>query len=169
MERWGRRRRLLSIEEVEMEEDIISQHSNNYNNNYYNTNNNNNNNNKYTLNTRAGPEKREGTDRKGERRERDTTSLLSFSPSPALQSRRSARSLPSLYAPTLPPSLSLLLQYGAGEGGHALLAAAPLLSGQPASNEFSRKVEGFWVLRELQSWLWRSAKDFNRLKKRLKA
>uniref|UniRef100_A0A3B3UYM5 Cardiotrophin-like cytokine factor 1 n=2 Tax=Poecilia TaxID=8080 RepID=A0A3B3UYM5_9TELE len=33
----------------------------------------------------------------------------------------------------------------------------------------SLKVEGFWILRELQSWLWRSAKDFNRLKKRLRA
>uniref|UniRef100_A0A3Q3VS76 Cardiotrophin-like cytokine factor 1 n=1 Tax=Mola mola TaxID=94237 RepID=A0A3Q3VS76_MOLML len=31
-----------------------------------------------------------------------------------------------------------------------------------------QKVEGFWILRELQSWLWRSAKDFNRLKKRLR-
>uniref|UniRef100_A0A667XVI8 Cardiotrophin-like cytokine factor 1 n=1 Tax=Myripristis murdjan TaxID=586833 RepID=A0A667XVI8_9TELE len=29
--------------------------------------------------------------------------------------------------------------------------------------------DGFWILRELQSWLWRSAKDFNRLKKRLRA
>ncbi|XP_031413867.1 cardiotrophin-like cytokine factor 1 [Clupea harengus] len=78
--------------------------------------------------------------------------------------RRPPRSLSSsLYAPTLPPSLSLLLQYGTGEGGaHALLAASPLLSSSahPTSNEFSRKVEGFWVLRELQSWLWRSAKDF---------
>nr|XP_061793085.1 cardiotrophin-like cytokine factor 1 [Nerophis lumbriciformis] len=38
----------------------------------------------------------------------------------------------------------------------------------PAMNDFARKVEGFWILRELQSWLWRSAKDFNRLKRRLR-
>ncbi|XP_042558721.1 uncharacterized protein LOC116217987 [Clupea harengus] len=175
MERWGRRRRLLSIEEVEMEEDVISQH-NSYNNNNNNNNNiNNNNNNKYTFSTWADAGKKERTNRKGDGREKDTTSLLSsFSPSPSFQPRRPPRSLSSsLYAPpTLPPSLSLLLQYGTGEGGaHALLAASPLLSSSahPTSNEFSRKVEGFWVLRELQSWLWRSAKDFNRLKKRLKA
>uniref|UniRef100_A0A8D3BKB0 Cardiotrophin-like cytokine factor 1 n=1 Tax=Scophthalmus maximus TaxID=52904 RepID=A0A8D3BKB0_SCOMX len=40
----------------------------------------------------------------------------------------------------------------------------PSSSGRTAST----KVEGFWILRELQSWLWRSAKDFNRLKKRLR-
>uniref|UniRef100_A0A3B5KS33 Cardiotrophin-like cytokine factor 1 n=1 Tax=Xiphophorus couchianus TaxID=32473 RepID=A0A3B5KS33_9TELE len=40
---------------------------------------------------------------------------------------------------------------------------------RPTMNDFARKVEGFWILRELQSWLWRSAKDFNRLKKRLRA
>ncbi|CDQ61242.1 unnamed protein product [Oncorhynchus mykiss] len=49
-----------------------------------------------------------------------------------------------------------------------LLSSSPLLAVHPALNDFSRKVEGFWVLRELQSWLWRSAKDFNRLKKRLR-
>nr|XP_046179289.1 uncharacterized protein LOC124010670 [Oncorhynchus gorbuscha] len=49
-----------------------------------------------------------------------------------------------------------------------LLSSSPLLAVRPALNDFSRKVEGFWVLRELQSWLWRSAKDFNRLKKRLR-
>ncbi|XP_066573935.1 cardiotrophin-like cytokine factor 1 [Amia ocellicauda] len=46
--------------------------------------------------------------------------------------------------------------------------AAPAPSPGPGFNDFSRKVESFWVLRELQSWLWRSAKDFNRLKKRLR-
>ncbi|XP_041088049.1 uncharacterized protein clcf1 [Polyodon spathula] len=40
------------------------------------------------------------------------------------------------------------------------------LYARPAS-DFSRKMADFWVLRELQTWLWRSAKDFNRLKKRL--
>ncbi|XP_056457121.1 cardiotrophin-like cytokine factor 1 [Gadus chalcogrammus] len=41
-------------------------------------------------------------------------------------------------------------------------------SSDTALSDFARKVEGFWILRELQSWLWRSAKDFNRLKKRLR-
>ncbi|XP_061644423.1 uncharacterized protein clcf1 isoform X2 [Phyllopteryx taeniolatus] len=93
----------------------------------------------------------------------------------------------SLFSPTLhpPPStLSLLYQLGPGED-HGLLPTPPTLSLQagpslisspssssvilsvrPAMNDFARKVEGFWILRELQSWLWRSAKDFNRLKRR---
>ncbi|XP_030650083.1 cardiotrophin-like cytokine factor 1 [Chanos chanos] len=50
-----------------------------------------------------------------------------------------------------------------------LQGTTPIISAAPAPNDFSRKVEGFWVLRELQSWLQRSAKDFNRLKKRLRA
>lgn len=47
-------------------------------------------------------------------------------------------------------------------------SSSSLLSVRPTMNDFARKVEGFWILRELQSWLWRSAKDFNRLKKRLR-
>ncbi|XP_043089125.1 uncharacterized protein clcf1 [Puntigrus tetrazona] len=78
----------------------------------------------------------------------------------SLQHRRAVRSAHAGLSP-----LSLLYQYGEV---HTLLAA-PILSSHPASNDFSRKVEGFWVLRELQSWLWRSAKDFTRLKKRLRA
>ncbi|XP_037635223.1 uncharacterized protein clcf1 [Sebastes umbrosus] len=104
----------------------------------------------------------------------------------------------SLLSPTLPPALStlsLLYQFRAGEE-HTLLsqpvplslqrgtsllspaltpllsstssASSSLLSVRPTMNDFARKVEGFWILRELQSWLWRSAKDFNRLKKRLR-
>ncbi|RVE67313.1 hypothetical protein OJAV_G00101570 [Oryzias javanicus] len=105
----------------------------------------------------------------------------------------------SIFSPTLQPplsTLSLLYQYGIGEG-HTLLpqtvplslqrgtsllsppfsplfpssstsASSSLLSVQPTMNDFARKVEGFWILRELQSWLWRSAKDFNRLKKKLR-
>ncbi|XP_029298044.1 uncharacterized protein clcf1 [Cottoperca gobio] len=104
----------------------------------------------------------------------------------------------SLLSPTLPPplsTLSLLYQFGAGEE-HTLLtqsvplslqrgtsllsppltpllsstssASSAMLSVRPTMNDFARKVEGFWILRELQSWLWRSAKDFNRLKKRLR-
>eukprot|EP00066_Takifugu_rubripes_P019678 XP_011608944.1 PREDICTED: cardiotrophin-like cytokine factor 1 [Takifugu rubripes] len=46
--------------------------------------------------------------------------------------------------------------------------SSSLLSVRPPMNDFARKVEGFWILRELQSWLWRSAKDFNRLKKRFR-
>ncbi|KAF3693933.1 Cardiotrophin-like cytokine factor 1 B-cell-stimulating factor 3 [Channa argus] len=102
----------------------------------------------------------------------------------------------SLFSPTLPPplsTLSLLYQFGASEEhtlvpqplslqrGTALLStplepllpstsssSSTLLSVRPTMNDFARKVEGFWILRELQSWLWRSAKDFNRLKKRLR-
>ncbi|XP_016326963.1 uncharacterized protein clcf1 [Sinocyclocheilus anshuiensis] len=82
--------------------------------------------------------------------------------SPSLQLRRPIRSIPSSQAGLSP--LSLLYQYAEV---HSLLAA-PVLSSHPVPNDFSRKVEGFWVLRELQSWLWRSAKDFTRLKKRLR-
>lgn len=103
----------------------------------------------------------------------------------------------SLLSSTLQPSLStisLLYDIGAGEE-HTLLSqpvplslqrgtsllsppltpflsstspSSSLLSVRPPMNDFARKVEGFWILRELQSWLWRSAKDFNRLKKRLR-
>ncbi|XP_056239159.1 uncharacterized protein clcf1 [Seriola aureovittata] len=110
--------------------------------------------------------------------------------------RRPPRSLfsPTLQ-PSL-STLSLLYQFGAGEkhtllpqpiplslrGGTSLIsppltpllsstsssASSSLLPVQPTMNDFARKVEGFWILRELQSWLWRSAKDFNRLKRRLR-
>ncbi|KAJ8262506.1 hypothetical protein GJAV_G00167220 [Gymnothorax javanicus] len=112
------------------------------------------------------------------------TSLQSLHP-------RHSRSLPaSLYTSTLHPPLSplsLFYQFSAKEG-HTLLSdlvsegpglppSATILSSfssasllhPPTLNDFSRKVESFWVLRELQSWLWRSAKDFNRLKKKLRA
>ncbi|KAK1804301.1 hypothetical protein P4O66_020331, partial [Electrophorus voltai] len=85
--------------------------------------------------------------------------------SPSIHPGRSERSLPSPH-PTFSP-LTLLYPYeGVASDGHAPLTT-PALSPRPALNDFTRKVEGFWVLRELQSWLWRSAKDFTRLKKRL--
>ncbi|NXW60587.1 CLCF1 factor, partial [Eurystomus gularis] len=34
-------------------------------------------------------------------------------------------------------------------------------------NDFLKKMDDFWLLKELQTWLWRSAKDFNRLKKKV--
>lgn len=99
------------------------------------------------------------------------------------------RSTRSLLPSTIPPplsTLSLLYQFGTGEEHTLLPQPVPLslrkglysppvrsstpsssLSVRPTMNDFARKVEGFWILRELQSWLWRSAKDFNRLKKRL--
>uniref|UniRef100_A0A3P8VFQ2 Cardiotrophin-like cytokine factor 1 n=1 Tax=Cynoglossus semilaevis TaxID=244447 RepID=A0A3P8VFQ2_CYNSE len=110
--------------------------------------------------------------------------------------RRPPRSLlsPTLQPPL--STLSLLYQFGAGEKhtllpqpvplslqrGTSLLSppltpllsptpppfSSSLLSVRPTMNDFARKVEGFWILRELQSWLWRSAKDFNRLKKRFR-
>ncbi|XP_030252653.1 uncharacterized protein clcf1 isoform X1 [Sparus aurata] len=124
----------------------------------------------------------------------ETTSSSSSS-STSHHQRRPPR---SLLSPTLQPplsTLSLLYQFGAGEE-HTLLSqrvplslqrgtsllsppltpllsstsssSSSLLSVRPTMNDFARKVEGFWILRELQSWLWRSAKDFNRLKKRLR-
>ncbi|XP_069089036.1 cardiotrophin-like cytokine factor 1 isoform X1 [Pleurodeles waltl] len=36
-----------------------------------------------------------------------------------------------------------------------------------AANDFSKKMDDFWLLKELQTWLWRSAKDLNRLKKKV--
>ncbi|XP_057707054.1 uncharacterized protein clcf1 isoform X2 [Corythoichthys intestinalis] len=106
--------------------------------------------------------------------------------SPTHHRRRPPRALftPTLQQPS--STLSLLHQLGPGED-HGLLPTSPtlslhsgpsflssssstsvLLSVRPAMNDFARKVEGFWILRELQSWLWRSAKDFNRLKRRLR-
>uniref|UniRef100_A0A8C9WUD4 Cardiotrophin-like cytokine factor 1 n=1 Tax=Sander lucioperca TaxID=283035 RepID=A0A8C9WUD4_SANLU len=52
--------------------------------------------------------------------------------------------------------------------GYALPPPSANMEMRPTMNDFAKKVEGFWILRELQSWLWRSAKDFNRLKKRLR-
>lgn len=51
----------------------------------------------------------------------------------------------------------------------------PLPTGPPAGppgaatapNDFLKKMDDFWLLKELQTWLWRSAKDFNRLKKKV--
>ncbi|XP_049898293.1 uncharacterized protein clcf1 [Epinephelus moara] len=127
--------------------------------------------------------------------ERQTNMEASSSSSTFHHQRRPPR---SLLSPTLQPplsTLSLLYQFGAGEE-HTLLSqpvplslqrgtsllsppltpllsstsstSSSLLSVRPTMNDFARKVEGFWILRELQSWLWRSAKDFNRLKKRLR-
>ncbi|XP_015231656.1 uncharacterized protein clcf1 [Cyprinodon tularosa] len=135
------------------------------------------------------------TNRKFVMKEENTADMDSTSSSSFNQHHRRPRSL--LY-PTLPPplsTLSLLYQIGVGEEhtllpqpvplslqrGTSLLSPplSPLLSSststsssllpvRPTMNDFARKVEGFWILRELQSWLWRSAKDFNRLKKRLR-
>lgn len=68
----------------------------------------------------------------------------------------------SLLSPPLTPLLSSTSTSSSSS------PSTSLLSVQPSMNDFARKVEGFWILRELQSWLWRSAKDFNRLKKRLR-
>lgn len=110
-------------------------------------------------------------------------------PSSSLKYSKHHRSPRSLLSSTIPPplsTLSLLYQFGTGEEHTLLPQPVPLslrkglyspslhssgptssLSVRPTMNDFARKVEGFWILRELQSWLWRSAKDFNRLKKRL--
>ncbi|XP_030339608.1 cardiotrophin-like cytokine factor 1 [Strigops habroptila] len=44
-------------------------------------------------------------------------------------------------------------------------ASIPPNGGAP--NDFLKKMDDFWLLKELQTWLWRSAKDFNRLKKKV--
>ncbi|TRZ00771.1 hypothetical protein DNTS_004483 [Danionella cerebrum] len=126
MERWGKRRRLLSVEE----EQLLNMN--------------------YTSFKIAGVSRMQ---------------LQLFPPTP-LHPRRSSRSLPSSHSGLSP--LSLLYQYGGPASELHTLLAAPVLSSPPTPTDFSRKVEGFWVLRELQSWLWRSAKDFTRLKKRLR-
>uniref|UniRef100_A0A8D0GXY3 Cardiotrophin-like cytokine factor 1 n=1 Tax=Sphenodon punctatus TaxID=8508 RepID=A0A8D0GXY3_SPHPU len=44
----------------------------------------------------------------------------------------------------------------------------PVPAGIPTPHShFLRKMDDFWLLKELQIWLWRSAKDFNRLRKRV--
>uniref|UniRef100_A0ACB8G2F3 Uncharacterized protein n=1 Tax=Sphaerodactylus townsendi TaxID=933632 RepID=A0ACB8G2F3_9SAUR len=44
----------------------------------------------------------------------------------------------------------------------------PVPDGIPSPNShFLQKMDDFWLLKELQTWLWRSAKDFNRLRKRV--
>ncbi|MBN3292310.1 CLCF1 factor, partial [Polypterus senegalus] len=53
--------------------------------------------------------------------------------------------------------------WGEGNGPYA----SYLVPETHTLSDFSRKMGGFWVLKELQTWLWRSAKDFNRLKKKL--
>lgn len=198
MERWGRGRRLLSIPEDEERKEpslpeptvsvsfstspqqpSIQTTTTNTNNN----NNNNNNNNPYSYNPI----------REFLLEEEWSSSSSSFST--VHQQRRPPR---SLLSSTLQPPLSTLsFLYPFGEEhtllpqpvplslrrGTAILSppltpllsstsssssSSPLLSARATMNDFARKVEGFWILRELQSWLWRSAKDFNRLKKRLR-
>ncbi|XP_029965285.1 uncharacterized protein clcf1 [Salarias fasciatus] len=71
----------------------------------------------------------------------------------------------SLLSPPLNPLFS---SSSSSSSSSSATSSSSLLSVRPTMNDFARKVEGFWILRELQSWLWRSAKDFNRLKKRLR-
>ncbi|XP_042182199.1 uncharacterized protein LOC112255697 [Oncorhynchus tshawytscha] len=213
-ERWGRRRRLLSVSEegertvkqgpLESDARVTLSFSdrqtfpqqqqllNNNNNNNYDNDNLNSYNFNYPHQNKERAREADAENRATEEEHyiiRESASLLSSSPSLHPQ-RRSPR---SLFSPTLHPPLSLFYPFGTGTGeGHTLLSepvplslrrgppllpppplspllsSSPLLAVRPALNDFSRKVEGFWVLRELQSWLWRSAKDFNRLKKRLR-
>ncbi|XP_056657198.1 cardiotrophin-like cytokine factor 1 isoform X2 [Monodelphis domestica] len=45
--------------------------------------------------------------------------------------------------------------------------AEPAWAPGPPHSDFLQKMDDFWLLKELQTWLWRSAKDFNRLKKKM--
>ncbi|MEQ2242969.1 hypothetical protein ILYODFUR_002257 [Ilyodon furcidens] len=205
MESWGRRRRLLSIEENEDEKDrepkirvevsyLGTGETTNYqqiNNNQYS----------FSLNSDHRDSLREDgfileTNRGLVLKEEKHADIDSASSSSFHQLHRRSRSL--LYPTLQPPlsTLSFLYQFGVDEE-HTLLpqpvplslqrgtsilspplspllssssssTSSSLLPARPTMNDFARKVEGFWILRELQSWLWRSAKDFNRLKKRLR-
>ncbi|XP_071314435.1 uncharacterized protein clcf1 [Trachinotus anak] len=216
VQRWGGRRRLLSINEDGEEKDmqpepgvVVSypgtESSSSLRQPTIQNNNNNNNNNQYSynLNSHLPDTLRKEDGFIVERSvglmvevEKQSSKEATSSPSTFYHHRRPPR---SLLSPTLQPplsTLSLLYQFGAGEEhtllpqpvplslrrGTSLLSPplTPLLSStsssssssllpvQPTMNDFARKVEGFWILRELQSWLWRSAKDFNRLKRRLR-
>ncbi|XP_044061242.1 uncharacterized protein clcf1 [Siniperca chuatsi] len=211
-ERWGRRRRLLSIDEDGEERERQSEPrvevsypgtEGSLRQPTIQTNNNINNNNQYSYNLNSlHPDtlrKEDGFIVERSRgllveEEKQIDIAATSSSSTFHHQHRPPR---SLLSPTLQPplsTLSLLYQFGAGEE-HTLLSqpvplslqrvtsllsppltpllsstssSSSLLSVRPTMNDFARKVEGFWILRELQSWLWRSAKDFNRLKKKLR-
>ncbi|XP_062856280.1 uncharacterized protein clcf1 [Trichomycterus rosablanca] len=142
LERWGRRRRTLSLDE----EDDAKPAG-------YDQNNNNNNNNVNHTHTKD----------EDDGYQKGVPVLFS---SPDFRPGRSGRPVSSPDSPLSPLSLLYAYEDGAVEGDAHFSTSAP--SSRPVLNDFTRKVEGFWVLRELQSWLWRSAKDFTRLKKRLR-
>ncbi|KAF6726770.1 Cardiotrophin-like cytokine factor 1 [Oryzias melastigma] len=204
VEKWGRRRRLLSVDKEEEEQEshplfkveVSYQESGGTTNQQKGKNQFSFNLNSHHLDTVREEDGFIFERNKGllleDKRKTDTGVFSSFHH----QQHRPPR---SIFSPTLQPplsTLSLLYQYGIDEG-HTLLpqtvplslqrgtsllspplsplfpssstsASSSLLSVQPTMNDFARKVEGFWILRELQSWLWRSAKDFNRLKRRLR-
>ncbi|NWW80308.1 CLCF1 factor, partial [Climacteris rufus] len=56
-------------------------------------------------------------------------------------------------------------QVGTAELRHRLAHFCASLQGLVLS--IGGKMDDFWLLKELQTWLWRSAKDFNRLKKKV--
>lgn len=155
LERWGRRRKLLTIEDDRDANGYDRNNTSNTHMSYFSKysedkySNINGNNSRFPMD--ALPQ------REREQRMSGEQSVPLLFSSPSLHPVRSGRALPS--PPTLSP-LSFL--YPDTEGQDSLA------TGRPALNDFTRKVEGFWVLRELQSWLWRSAKDFTRLKKRLR-
>lgn len=182
LERWKRRRRLLTVED----EDGGKQTSHSYD---PNSNNNNNMNNTHTsskhyfskygkakhfninstgsdaqLPTETERERRISSDEEAHEFQSDVPVL--FSSSSSLHSGRSGRPISSPHPPLSPLSLLYAYEDGVTAVDSHLNMAAP--SPRPALNDFTRKVEGFWVLRELQSWLFRSAKDFTRLKKRIR-
>ncbi|KAJ7344143.1 hypothetical protein JRQ81_000093 [Phrynocephalus forsythii] len=51
--------------------------------------------------------------------------------------------------------------------GYSLPTPEPSVVPKINPPTFLRKMDDFWLLKELQTWLWRSAKDFNRLRKRV--
>ncbi|KAI4893775.1 hypothetical protein NFI96_033980 [Prochilodus magdalenae] len=161
LERWGRRRKLLSVDEDQGTSHRYEQNSSNRTNthiSYFSKysedtySNINGNNSQFPVD--ALPQRDRAQRISGEEEGQSVPVLFS---SPPLRPGRSGRALSpsSTFSP-------LTLLYQDSE------VPSSLTAGRPALNDFTRKVEGFWVLRELQSWLWRSAKDFTRLKKRLR-
>ncbi|TSV81499.1 Cardiotrophin-like cytokine factor 1 [Bagarius yarrelli] len=179
MERWRRRRRLLSVDDEN--DGKQTSHS-------FDPNNNNNMNSNHTsskhyfskygsgkdfnINSTASDawfptetETETSISREEESDEFQEDVPVLFS-STSLRSGRSGRPISSPHPPLSPLSLLYAYEDRVTEVDLHLSIDAP--SPRPALNDFTRKVEGFWVLRELQSWLFRSAKDFTRLKKRLR-
>ncbi|KAG9272213.1 cardiotrophin-like cytokine factor 1 [Astyanax mexicanus] len=172
LERWGgRRRKLLAVDEeddsagqeVGYEQNSSSNNVNSTHTNYFSKysedeySNFNSNNSQFPLDALLQTQLERSISREKEEEEEQQPSVPLLFSAPSLHPMRSRRALspPSTLSP-----FTLLFPDAVGQGS--------LTAGRPAFNDFTRKVEGFWVLRELQSWLWRSAKDFTRLKKRLR-
>ncbi|NXI27894.1 CLCF1 factor, partial [Sterrhoptilus dennistouni] len=91
--------------------------------------------------------------------------------SPPRAQGRLPGTLPIAHDSVMGAGIRLSLPAGVADsprGFPSLPRRPPAPSGAPpAPNDFLKKMDDFWLLKELQTWLWRSAKDFNRLKKKV--